>query len=176
MENEQRESADVKPSVVATKGKTITDQVTMFHRAFGFPVQEQVTEDVDGQEIRLRARLVVEEVFEMLEALGVDPLMLEEMEHTTMALVDETILQPVDMVKLADALADIDFVVEGTRLTFGIPRQPIADAVAATNLEKAGGEVDATGKLQKPKGWRPPDAMIEKALQVAGWLKDQVWR
>jgi predicted HAD superfamily Cof-like phosphohydrolase len=62
-----------------------------------------------------------------------------------------------DIVEAADALGDMDYINEGTRLTYGIPRQAVANEIARSNLAKVGGTVDANGKLQKPEGWTPPD-------------------
>jgi len=75
-----------------------------------------------------------------------------------------------DFPAFADALADIDYVVEGARLTFGIPRVPVALEVQRANMAKDRAPGNAPGtpaKAVKPPGWQPPD--IEGVLRRAGW-------
>jgi predicted HAD superfamily Cof-like phosphohydrolase len=75
----------------------------------------------------------------------------------------------VDLPELADALADLDYVVEGARLEFGINGAPIATEVHRANMAKLDGPVREDGKKQKPEGWKPPD--IESELRKQGWEK-----
>jgi predicted HAD superfamily Cof-like phosphohydrolase len=74
-----------------------------------------------------------------------------------------------DLPAFADALADIDYVVEGARLEFGINGSPIADEVHRANMAKLGGPKRADGKHMKPEGWTPPDVAGELVKQ--GWVK-----
>jgi predicted HAD superfamily Cof-like phosphohydrolase len=66
-----------------------------------------------------------------------------------------------DMVEIADACADLKWVIEGLELTLGIPQQAVWNEVARSNHAKIGadGKVQkrADGKVQKPEGWTPPD-------------------
>ena len=81
----------------------------------------------------------------------------------------------VDMVEFADALTDLDYVIEGTRLTFGIDGRCMLAEVQRANMAKTNealASADASKragvvKAQKPPGWTPPD--------VAGVLKEQGW-
>ena len=73
----------------------------------------------------------------------------------------------VDLPKAIDALADLDYVVEGSRLSFGVHGDAIADEVHRANMTKMGGGRDEHGKVKKPEGWTPPD--IEKCLRDQGW-------
>ena len=73
----------------------------------------------------------------------------------------------VKMADLADGLADIDYVVEGTRLEFGIDGDAIAEEVHRANMAKAGGPIAPNGKRLKPPGWTPPD--IEGELRKQRW-------
>jgi predicted HAD superfamily Cof-like phosphohydrolase len=72
-----------------------------------------------------------------------------------------------DLVGVADALADITYVVLGTALAFGIDLRPIWDLVQASNMAKVGGGERADGKILKPEGWKPPD--IESAITAQAW-------
>jgi hypothetical protein len=77
----------------------------------------------------------------------------------------------VDMVELADGFADLDYVVEGARLEFGIHGQEIADEVQRANMAKVGGPIREDGKRLKPAGWKPPD--IAGVLRAQGWKEER---
>lgn len=66
-----------------------------------------------------------------------------------------------DMVEIADACADLKWVIEGLEHTLGIPQQAVWDEVARSNLAKISdnGKVlkRDDGKVLKPEGWTPPD-------------------
>lgn len=66
-----------------------------------------------------------------------------------------------DMVEIADACADLKWVIEGLEHTLNIPQQEVWDEVARSNLQKIGtdGKVHKRedGKVMKPEGWTPPD-------------------
>jgi len=66
-----------------------------------------------------------------------------------------------DMVEIADACADLKWVIEGLEHTLKIPQQAVWDEVARSNLAKisANGKVlkREDGKVLKPEGWTPPD-------------------
>ena len=103
--------------------------------------------------VRLRLSLVVEEVRELTDAC-----------------IDSDHQVRVDLVEVADALADIDYVVEGMRQAFGIDGGPVADEVHASNMRKfgPGAWVREDGKWMKPPDWVPPD--IRKKLIEQGWV------
>lgn len=66
-----------------------------------------------------------------------------------------------DIVEIADACADLKWVIEGLELTMQFPQQKIWDEVARSNLAKISdnGKVlkRSDGKVQKPEGWTAPD-------------------
>lgn len=117
------------------------------------------------QLLALRARLVLEETKEFVDALAKG-----------------------DTVQVADAIVDLIYVLTGTSIAFGIDQAKVWDAVQAANMAKfpsckscgATGEVsgstceacqghgkvalrDAGGKVIKPPGWTPPD--VEGVLE-----------
>lgn len=149
-------------------------QLIEFHRAFEHPIRPTPGVPPDAR-VRLRAKLVVEECLELVEALfdcSQEMVFLEAVTTTPLKRVKEILKRlleeedvKVDLVSAADALADIDYVVEGTRLELGINGEPIADEVHRSNIEKRGGGKNADGKSLKPAGWTPPD--------IAGRLVDQ---
>jgi predicted HAD superfamily Cof-like phosphohydrolase len=105
--------------------------------------------------------LIAEEFLELCAALGYHPKLTLDRQVTPFP------REHVYLPEVADALADLDYVIEGTRLEFGIDGGPIADAVHAANMRKVGGPTRADGKILKPDEWEPPD--------IAGELKKQGW-
>jgi predicted HAD superfamily Cof-like phosphohydrolase len=116
--------------------------VRAFQRAVGQHVGEK-PELPDVSERTLRMKLITEEFNELCDA--------EEAN---------------DLVEIADALADIIYIVCGTAVSYGIPLDDIFEEVHASNMAKlVDGKVirRADGKIQKPEGWEPPD--IERILK-----------
>jgi predicted HAD superfamily Cof-like phosphohydrolase len=141
-------------------------QVRHFHDVFGIPVVAKP--QVPSRERRqLRCKLVLEEALEFLEAhgcpvasLGIDKLIERSIEQMGEA-------GEFDMEAVADACGDIDYVVEGSRIEYGIDGGPIADEIHRSNMAKVGGPVLPGGKIGKPDGWTPPD--IKGLLVKQGW-------
>lgn len=148
---------------------TIRDQVLEFHQAMGQPILPEPGIPYDAR-VRLRARLITEEFLETISAMfdvgegrPLNP-ELRVLKKVAARLIESATVR-VDLVELADGLADLDYVVEGTRLEFGIDGGPIAAEVHRSNMAKAGGPVSPEGKRLKPPGWTPPD--------IAGCLESQ---
>lgn len=119
--------------------------------------------------IDLRVRLIAEEAFEIFEALyGNQP----EWEMCQ-SMIANVLLQKeprVNLPKLADGCGDLDFVVEGTRLAFGVDGESVADAIYEANMAKVGGKTGADGKKLKPLQWTPPDIEGVLTKQTSGEL------
>ncbi len=156
----------------------LSAQVTSFMKAFDQPIRD--TPGLPEERwIRLRAELILEEAFEFAEAV-LSPIhtvndlkspleRLKSQKDMAIGVLRGAPLR-VDMVKLVDALADIEFVTEGARKTFGINGQPIADIVSNCNNLKIGGAIDlVTGKKLKPEGWIGPEVAIREELLKQGW-------
>jgi predicted HAD superfamily Cof-like phosphohydrolase len=66
-----------------------------------------------------------------------------------------------DMIEIADACADLKWVIEGLEHSLEIPQQKVWDEVARSNLNKISntGKVlkRDDGKVIKPEGWKPPN-------------------
>lgn len=71
-----------------------------------------------------------------------------------------------DIVKTADALADIVYVALGTAHKMGLPFDEIWNAVHAANMRKVAGQTSRGNKVdaRKPEGWVPPEAAIARAI------------
>lgn len=69
-----------------------------------------------------------------------------------------------DIVEVADALTDLQYVIQGAFLAFGIDADACHREVHASNMRKHGpdGTVlrNVDGKVMKPKGWVPPNIDI----------------
>jgi predicted HAD superfamily Cof-like phosphohydrolase len=154
--------------------QTLREQVTEFHKAMDLPTRGTPTLIPDDR-VRLRAALIAEEFFEVMEAMfgpvlgdETDSADIFEEKSRALRLIQRSSVA-VDMPLFADGLADLDYVVEGTRLEFGLDGEPIAAEVHRANMTKMGGPISPQGKQLKPHGWLPPD--IEGELEKQGWKK-----
>lgn len=147
-----------------------TAQVREFHRLFGVPILETPQVPLHDR-VKLGMSMLMEEALECLDACFVD-------DHVTIYAIKTLVKNfielnevEVDLPLLADGLGDLDYIVEGRRLEFGIDGEPIADAIHAANMAKVGPDGwivrRADGKVLKPEGWTPPD--IEGELKKQGW-------
>lgn len=124
----------------------VQEQVLEFHRAGGHVVNTKPT-IVDEKTYTLRRRLITEESEELFDAMYQG-----------------------NMVEIADALADLLYVVYGTAISYGIDMEPISAEVHRSNMTKFGkvGEYQATcdetgkslkdagGKTLKPSTYESP--------------------
>lgn len=112
--------------------------VRAFHDAFEVPVQDAPVLPEDR--IQMRLRILEEEVAELRAAVEAG-----------------------DLVETLDALCDIQYVLDGTFLEFGLQAvKPAAMAeVHASNMSKLGADgrpvLRADGKVVKGPAFRPPD-------------------
>lgn len=150
--------------------QTIREQVAEFHAAMD--QKDPATPTIPSDErVRLRAALIAEEFFETMQAMfsRAERNNIDDLHSKMMMLIKDGWVQ-VNMPELADGLADLDYVVSGTYLQFGIDSGPIAAEVHRSNMAKFIGEPvwAPNGKRLKPVGWTPPD--------IAGELKKQGWK
>lgn len=139
-------------------------QVMAFHLATGNPVLD--TPQVPGTErVQLRLRLIMEEAIEALEACA--GIKLDALRRHAFDEVDQIEQDEVDLVALADALADLLYVIVGSELEFGIDGKAISREVHRSNMTKAGAPRDENGKVTKGENYSPPD--IEGCLRAQGW-------
>lgn len=117
-------------------------QVLAFHKRFGQSIGEK-PHILDEKTLRFRLSLVAEEFFEMLDAAGYCIYAPERGSVSGEELQPYTHAPPVDFPALVDALADLDYVIEGFRITMGVNGTPIADEVQRANMSKLPGYVAA---------------------------------
>ena len=119
------------------------EDVKDFHKSFNLRVGQAPTIPEDSSERFLRMNLLEEEFNEYIDAE-----------------------QKLDIVGIADALADVIYIACGTAVSYGIPLDKVFEEVHRSNMAKL---VDGKpiyredGKVLKPAGWQPPN--IEKILE-----------
>lgn len=150
---------------------SIRTNVEQFHRMMGLPVLDRPQVPPDDR-VRLRLRLITEEFFELLSATvqpwQAEPWLAVKAKNVVLNWIANGLVA-VDLPEFADALCDLDYVIEGTRLEFGIDGTPVLAEVQKANLAKKGGGVREDGKVTKPEGWVPPD--VAGVLRTQGWSK-----
>lgn len=77
-----------------------------------------------------------------------------------------------DLEGIADACADLIYVVIGTAIAYGIDLNKVWEEVHRANMAKLTGPKRADGKQLKPEGWQPPD--IRGVLQAQGMEVEDV--
>ena len=131
----QRVLSEGAPGVAAEGGALPFDPfaaVLAFHRCLGLDIGERpalASPDV----VALRRRLIAEETAELDAALATG-----------------------DVVRVADALADLLYVTYSAAISFGIDIRPVFAEVHRANLAKVGGPIRADGKVLKPRDWTLP--------------------
>lgn len=163
-------------------GRKLDDTLAIEHfmRSFGQNVRDTPTTDVSDKDRVLRGRLVIEEALELLQALGLrfavgdaEPRLVDPKDFNIT--VDED--TPVDLVEVADALADLVVVVKGTASTYGVPVDEITLAeVMPSNMSKLDADGNpihdpVTGKVVKSDQFFQPD--IAKYLVAGGWDENE---
>lgn len=141
--------------------QSIQSMVHEFHEVYGQPVAE--TPSIPALDrVRFRLDLIAEELCELLEASGCTGVpAVAQVLTSVIGTVGE-----VDIVEVADALADIAYVVEGTNLEFGINSAAVLAEVHRSNLSKLGADgkpiYNASGKVVKGPYYTTPN--IPKVL------------
>ena len=146
------------------RGVDLHAMVGQFHRTGGYPVRHSPAVPADD-EMRFRFRLIVEEFFEQFDACfqGVLQRQLVADAKDKIRQVLAGPIGAVDLAQLADAWADLKYVVVGSEVTFGVDGNAVFRVVHAANMAKfgPGARRDANGKTMKPPGWTPPDIEAE---------------
>ena len=117
----------------------------------------------------LRARLVLEEALETIDGLGYEIIPNGDADHVHMGGLTLRRVKDPDIVKVVDGCADTSVVSIGTLSAFGVKDEHVLREVDRSNTAKTEGGVvrDQSGKVQKPKGWSPPN--ITRVLMEQGW-------
>jgi predicted HAD superfamily Cof-like phosphohydrolase len=123
----------------------IAAAVAQFHQAFGLPMRDTPSAEIDGCLAKLRVALLEEEVGEFVTAS-----------------------EKGDLIGVADALADIVYVAYGTALTYGIDLDAVLAEVHRSNMSKLGWDgkplIRDDGKVLKSDRYFRPDIAAVLAL------------
>jgi predicted HAD superfamily Cof-like phosphohydrolase len=121
--------------------------VAEFHKAFELPMQGFPSAEVDCDLAKLRVALLEEEVGEFVAAS-----------------------EKGDLIGIADALADIVYVIYGTALTYGIDLDSVLREVHRSNMSKLTSEgkplMREDGKVLKSERYFPPDIAAALGLHA----------
>jgi len=149
--------------------------VAEFHEKFGHPIAQHP--NTGNPELRaLRARMILEEVLEFCEAAGLRVEVFPRHDIKAHKWLHDARVEPVpgqtlDIVEMADALGDVDYLVSGSALVFGFPHCEIMEAIHASNMSKLGEDgkpiYREDGKVMKGPNYFKPQARIEAILQKA---------
>lgn len=133
-----------------------------FHHAFGHPVENKPTIATEALRV-LRIKLIAEELLELARASGcsliasTDPCKPETNDFIEVL----PRLATVNLIEMADALGDLDYVVQGANLVFGLPSYAIVEEIHRSNMSKLGADgkplVREDGKILKGPGYFKPD-------------------
>ncbi len=138
--------------------KFLMDDVAEFHEAAGTVDPVEPVTAPDPALVRLRAKLLGEELIETLAGMLVSEDDPKQAVREWCESVDTTEVK-FDILQVADGLADLIYVAVGAALAFGIPLDRVWREVQRANMEKFSDGIKkrADGKITKPASWRAPD-------------------
>lgn len=152
------------PHVTKRRIAITTEQRTIeFHQAFGHPVRDE-PQTLDMGEALLALSLIEEEFMELVQALFPGHPALREPSVVSIILNStpgaEGTYEP-SLVEVADALADLDVVINGAGIRHGLDMQALGREVARSNDSKLGADgkpiYRKDGKIQKGPNFSEPD-------------------
>lgn len=157
---------------------TNLQRVKQFMRVFKQQYADTPTHDVSPAIIRLRLKLALEELEELFFAV-LDTTSSKIVNNDFRSINDFIDKIPdsafdIDLVEVADALTDIEYINNGTAAVFGIPLDDTFQEVHRSNMSKL--DVNGQplfredGKVIKSDLYSPPD--LETVLANHGYSKD----
>lgn len=127
----------------------LTDMTREFHEKYGLTINTVPTLQVSEAEKKMRISLIDEELEELVYALKND-----------------------DLIEVADALADLLYVVSGAGHVFGIDLDAVLEEVQRSNLSKLGEDgkpiYREDGKVLKGPNFSEPDVGKVLLEQILG--------
>lgn len=136
------------------------EMVKEFMLAFGHPVLETPTPIDDEDWEKMRLALIQEEFAELLEAAGY---------HESATWIKDVVLVKggeSDIIGVADALGDLEYVINGMALGSGINLPAVVEEIHSSNMTKLGADgkpiYREDGKILKGPDYRKP--VLEKVL------------
>lgn len=135
-------------------------KVREFHQAIGESPPEKPTYP-DERLLRLRRRLIEEEVAEVMESLDA---LAQALHPVPSGSGTDLAEREAKFAEAAHELADLLYVTYGALVWFGVDADAVFAEVHAANMRKTSGPKRADGKQLKPPGWQPADvaAVIDR--------------
>ncbi len=130
--------------------RSTLEQVREFHETYGLPVKDRA--DVSGEKVNaLRINLLAEELDELREALAAG-----------------------DLVETLDALIDLQYVLDGAFLSFGMHglKEAAFDEVHRSNMSKLGADGKPIVRPEDGKILKGPDYFKPDLVQFINARKD----
>jgi predicted HAD superfamily Cof-like phosphohydrolase len=146
----------------------VQEMVREFHAAF-LPEQTRDAVGIPSDDlVRLRVKLPFEEAFELLRA-SFAPTHKNDADELWVHVrrLIRTAKVQVNLIEVADAFADLAYVVEGGNLAYGIDSRSVLAEVHRSNMSKIGGHRDENGKWIKPPTYSKAD--VAMVLKKQGW-------
>lgn len=130
------------------------NDVKTFMQTFGQATPEKPTVP-DGPTRILRVKLLLEEVLELAEASGVTitPNIQKLRNITDTSDLEFTADKSANLVSVADALADIDYVNQGAAVAYGLDLEPFQDEVHSSNMSKLWNHYEVINNLGDNKAY-----------------------
>lgn len=151
----------------------------IFHESFGLVSNTTIVISPSVSDRERRLRLILEEFKELVEAMGFN-LVADDCDGDTITVMDSLTVEHIEgsrycPIETADALGDLNVVVNGTAVEFGIPLPIINQEIFLSNMSKLGNDrkpiingVTASYREGEP-GFRS-DAPIGKALKGPNYV------
>lgn len=139
---------------------SIQAKVAEFHKTFGHPVRDGAQPLPSREEAILAFKLIEEEFMELAEAMFGEDISMGRM---SLGEIVERYNFPYapNLIKVADALGDMNVVIHGAALRHGMDMDRIDDAVHTSNMSKLGVNgkpvYHPNGKIKKGPNFREPD-------------------
>lgn len=144
------------------------DLVREFHQTYNCPIGSEPTAQTEELQ-RLRIRLIAEELVEYAEACGMELTIRDS--TIDIYKLPVVISGPPNVVEMADALGDLDYVVQGAHIVHGFPSFAIVKEIHRANMSKLGTDgkplYRGDGKVLKGPNYKAPD--IASVLHQFGW-------
>jgi len=124
--------------------------------------------------LRLRLRLMIEELFEVLETCAASDRSVRVLLSLRSIMLDWLEREPLDfhMRRFTHEVLDLLYVGVGALVAVGVDPRPLMGLLQKANIEKKGGPIrESDGKQLKPEGWQPAD--IGAGLREQGWRHEE---
>lgn len=132
------------------------ERVREFHEKFGHPVAAEPSIPADDR-TTLRLSLILEEALELAEAMG---FRIDKVQACVQSMLADGPVGEGDLVGIADALGDLEYVTNGAALEHGIPLPEIVAEVHRSNMTKLGPDgkpiYREDGKILKGEDFEEP--------------------